>query len=45
MDGIDVKGRWTITYVSPTSYKFKQERATPTGGWDTIMERVATRTS
>lgn len=45
MDGIDVKGRWTITYVSPTSYKFKQERSTPTGGWDTIMEGVATRTS
>ena len=43
MDGIDAKGRWTFIYVSPTSYKFKQERATPSGTWDVVMEGVATR--
>ncbi len=45
MDGIDVKGRWTFIYVSPTSYKFKQERSSPSGAWDVVMEGLATRTA
>ncbi len=44
MNGIVVKGRYTITLDSPTSYTFKSEVATPNGGWSTVMEGKATRT-
>jgi hypothetical protein len=43
MNGIIAKGRYTVTLVSPTSYTFKSEVATPSGGWSTVMEGKATR--
>ncbi len=43
MNGIVVKGRYTVTLVSPTSYTFKSEVARPGGGWSTVMEGKATR--
>ena len=43
MNGATVNGRYTITLVSPTSYTFKSEVATPSGGWSTVMEGKATR--
>ncbi len=44
MNGATVNGRYTITLVSPTSYTFKSEVSTPSGGWNTVMEGKATRT-
>lgn len=43
MNGVTVNGRYTITLVSPTSYTFKSEVATPSGGWSTVIEGKATR--
>ena len=43
MNGATVNGRYTVTLVSPTSYTFKSEVATPSGGWSTVMEGKATR--
>src|ERR1035438_113288 len=43
MNGVIAKGRYTVTLVSPTSYTFKSEVATPSGGWSTVMEGKATR--
>jgi len=43
MNGVTVNGRYTITLVSPTSYTFKSEVATPSGGWSTAIEGKATR--
>ncbi len=43
MNGVVVKGRYTITLVSPTSYTFKSEVATPSGGWSSVIEGKATR--
>ena len=33
LNGATVSGRYTVTLVSPTSYTFKSEVATPSGGW------------
>jgi Protein of unknown function (DUF1579) len=43
MNGATVNGRYTVTLVSPTSYTFKSEVATPSGGWTSVMEGKATR--
>jgi hypothetical protein len=43
LNGIVVKGRYTITLTSPNSYDFKSEVANPKGGWVTVMEGKATR--
>jgi hypothetical protein len=43
MNGVVVKGRYTVTLVSPASYTFKSEVATPSGGWSSVMEGKATR--
>jgi hypothetical protein len=44
LNGTTVSGRYTVTLVSPTSYTFKSEVATPNGGWTSVMEGKATRT-
>src|SRR5271157_5657118 len=38
MNGVITKGRYTMTIVTPDSYTFKSEVATPSGGWSTVME-------
>jgi hypothetical protein len=43
MNGVTAQGRYTMTIVSPDSYTFKSEVATPGGGWATVMEGKATR--
>jgi len=43
MNGVTAQGRYTMTIVSPDSYTFKSEVATPGGGWTTVMEGKATR--
>jgi Protein of unknown function (DUF1579) len=43
MNGIVSQARYTITAVTPDSYTFKQEVATPGGGWVTVMEGKASR--
>ncbi len=43
MNGVVTQARYTITTVTPDSYTFKQEVATPGGGWATVMEGKASR--
>jgi hypothetical protein len=43
LNGIVVKGRYTITMTSPNSFDFKSEVANPKGGWATVMEGKAQR--
>ncbi len=43
MNNLAVKGRYTITVVSPTVYTFKYETLTGAGDWFTVMEGKATR--
>jgi len=43
MNGVTTQGRYTITTLTPDSYTFKSEVATPGGGWATVMEGEATR--
>jgi hypothetical protein len=44
LNGVVSQARYTITAVTPDSYTFKQEVATPSGGWATVMEGKANRT-
>ncbi|HTD24639.1 MAG TPA: DUF1579 family protein [Terriglobales bacterium] len=41
--GKEIKGRFTMKIVSPTSYTFKYEMASETGEWATLMEGKATK--
>lgn len=43
LNGIIVKGRYTVTFVSPNSYSFTSEVQKPGGGWDTVSQGTATR--
>jgi hypothetical protein len=43
LNGLVIKGRYTIVETSPNSYTFKSEVADPKGGWATVMEGTATR--
>jgi Protein of unknown function (DUF1579) len=44
LNGVVTQARYTINTVTPDSYTFKQEVATPGGGWVTVMEGKASRT-
>jgi Protein of unknown function (DUF1579) len=43
LNGIVIKGRYTIVETGPNSFTFKSEVADPKGGWATVMEGTATR--
>ena len=43
LNGVVVKGRYTITLTGPNSFDFKSEVANPKGGWVTVMEGKAQR--
>jgi hypothetical protein len=43
MGGQVMKGRYTVTVVSPTSYNFKFELAPESGDYSTVMEGKATK--
>ncbi len=43
LNGIVIKGRYTIVETGPNTYTFKSEVADPKGGWATVMEGTATR--
>ena len=43
LNGLVIKGRYTIVETSPNSYTFRSEVADPKGGWATVMEGTATR--
>lgn len=43
LNGIVVKGRYTIVETGPDTFTFKSEVADPKGGWVTVMEGKATR--
>jgi len=43
LNGLVIKGRYTIVETDPDSYTFKSEVADPKGGWATVMEGKATR--
>jgi hypothetical protein len=43
LNGVVTQARYTVIPVTPDSYTFKQEVATPGGGWATVMEGKATR--
>jgi len=43
LNGIVIKGRYTIVETSPDSFTFKSEVADPKGGWATVMEGTAQR--
>src|SRR5271169_5154223 len=43
LNGVVTQARYTMTTVTPDSYTFKQEVATPGGGWATVMEGKASR--
>ena len=43
MGGQVIKGRYSITVTSPTSYTFKFEMAPANSQWSTIMEGTATK--
>lgn len=45
LNGIVVKGRYTIVETGPNTYTFKSEVADPKGGWATVMEGKATRSN
>lgn len=44
LNGITVKGRYTVVETGPDSFTFKSEVADPKGGWVTVMEGKAQRT-
>lgn len=44
MQGKLMRGRYTVTTLSPTSYTFKFEMAPEGGEWATVMEGKATKT-
>jgi len=43
LNGVVVKGRYTIVETGPNTFTFKSEVADPKGGWATVMEGAATR--
>jgi hypothetical protein len=43
LNGLVIKGRYTIVETGPNSYTFKSEVADPKGGWATVMEGKAKR--
>jgi hypothetical protein len=43
MNGVVVKGRYTVVEAGPDTYTFKSEVASPKGGWVTVMEGKAQR--
>jgi len=43
LNGVVSQARYTITTITADSYSFKQEVATPGGGWATVMEGKASR--
>jgi len=43
LNDIITKGRYIITITSPTTYDFKSEVASPSGGWVSVMDGKATR--
>jgi len=43
LNGIVIKGRYTIVETGPNTYTFKSEVADPKGGWATVMEGKAQR--
>ena len=43
LNGVVVKGRYTIVETGPNTFTFKSEVADPKGGWATVMEGTATR--
>jgi len=44
MNGVIVPARYTVTFVSADSYKFRSEVQNPNGAWSTVTEGTATRT-
>lgn len=43
LNGVVIKGRYTVVETGPSTYSFKSEVADPKGGWATVMEGKATR--
>jgi hypothetical protein len=43
LNGVTVKGRYTIVETGPDAFTFKSEVADPKGGWVTVMEGKAQR--
>ena len=43
LNGVAIKGRYTIVETGPDTFTFKSEVADPKGGWVTVMEGKATR--
>jgi len=43
LNGIIIKGRYTIVETGPDTFTFKSEVADPKGGWVTVMEGKAQR--
>lgn len=43
LNGITVKGRYTVVETGPDTFTFKSEVADPKGGWVTVMEGKAQR--
>ena len=43
LNGIAIKGRYTIVETGPNTFTFKSEVADPKGGWVTVMEGQASR--
>ncbi len=43
LNGVVIKGRYTVVETGQNTYSFKSEVADPTGGWATVMEGKATR--
>jgi hypothetical protein len=43
MNGVVVKGRYTVTFVSPDSYSFTSEVQKPDGGWSSVSQGMAKR--
>jgi len=43
LNGLVIKGRYTIVETGPNSYTFTSEIADPKGGWATVMQGKATR--
>lgn len=42
LNGLIIKGRYTVVETGPDSFTFKSEVADPKGGWVTVMEGKAT---
>jgi hypothetical protein len=43
LNGVTVKGRYTVVETGPDTFTFKSEVADPEGGWVTVMEGKAQR--